>query len=90
MDIVTKSTRKPPTRRGSRKGIPNKVTADIKSMVLGALSAMGGQRYLEEQAEANATAFMGLLGKILPTQITGAGAGGEHVVITKIELVALK
>ncbi|MBV8800984.1 MAG: hypothetical protein JO208_14405 [Alphaproteobacteria bacterium] len=36
-------------------------------MILGALSALGGQRWLEEQAGKNPVAFMTLLGKVLPT-----------------------
>ncbi|MDX9893866.1 MAG: hypothetical protein RBS34_00370 [Desulfofustis sp.] len=56
---------------GRKKGVPNKITGDIKAMVLGALDAKGGQAYLERQADENPVAFMGLLGKILPTQITG-------------------
>lgn len=64
---------KPPDKAGPGrpKGSRNKITMDIKAMVIGALSAKGGQKYLEQQAEANPQAFMTLLGKILPTQITG-------------------
>jgi hypothetical protein len=60
---------------GSRKGVPNKITADIKAMIVGALSAKGGQTYLEKQADANPVAFMGLIGKVLPLQVTGEGGG---------------
>jgi hypothetical protein len=73
-DTVSKSAskRKPPPKGGSRKGIPNKVTADIKSMILGALHSAdpkGGQEYLKKQAQANPVAFMGLLGKVIPSEI---------------------
>lgn len=47
-------------------------------MILGALEAAdskGGQEYLRKQAIAQPVAFMTLLGKVLPTQITGAGGG---------------
>ena len=54
---------------GSRKGIPNVVTRDIRAMILGALSAGGGQRWLEVQMGANPVAFMTLVGKIIPQQI---------------------
>jgi len=38
---------KPGERRGGRKrGTPNKFTADVKAMILGALDAAGGQDYL--------------------------------------------
>lgn len=59
------------TGGGSRKGSPNKNTKAIKDMILGALDAKGGQAWLEEQMDANPTAFMTLLGKVLPTQIQG-------------------
>lgn len=56
---------------GRPKGAPNKLNSDIRGMILGALEAKGGQRYLELQAEANPVAFMGLLGKVLPTTLAG-------------------
>ena len=56
---------------GSRKGIPNKITADVRAMILAALDHVGGQDYLAEQATANPKAFMSLLGRLIPTQVTG-------------------
>lgn len=67
------------TGGGSRKGKPNKATADIKAMIVGALNASGGQAYLKRQASKNPVAFMGLLGKVLPMQVTGE-AGGPLVI----------
>lgn len=58
-------------RGGSRKGIPNKVTKELKDMILGALNAVGGQKYLARQAEENPNAFMSLLGKVLPMKLAG-------------------
>lgn len=58
---------------GKPKGAANKVTADLKAMILGALHSHpdgGGQGYLEEQMKANPTAFMTLLGKVLPTTLS--------------------
>lgn len=54
-------------------GVPNKVTADLKAMILGALHAHpdgGGQGYLEQQMQVNPAAFMTLLGKVLPTTLS--------------------
>lgn len=59
---------------GRPKGLQNKVTKDIKAMILGALEAKGGQAWLEEQMEANPTAFMTLLGKIVPTKTEISGS----------------
>jgi hypothetical protein len=57
------------TGGGSRKGVPNKLTADVKEMILGALDAAGGLDYLTRQAKKNPTAFLSLLGRVLPRQI---------------------
>lgn len=57
--------------KGRPKGVPNKATSAVKEMVLQALKNKGGVKYLELQAEQNATAFMALVGKIIPTQIAG-------------------
>jgi len=57
---------------GRKKGVPNKLSSTVKEMVLGALSEAGGQSYLVEQSKSNPTAFMTLVGKVLPTEITGA------------------
>lgn len=52
---------KPGERRGGRKkGTPNKITATLKDMILGALDDAGGQKYLKEQAKENPGPFMTL------------------------------
>ena len=56
---------------GSRKGKPNKIGADVRAMALAALDRAGGVDYLHEQANANPKAFLTLIGRIIPTQITG-------------------
>jgi hypothetical protein len=70
-----KGTRPPAAEKGRPTGARNKLTRDVKEMILGALSAVGGQRWLEEQAKANPIAFMTLLGKVLPLQVSGEGGG---------------
>lgn len=49
--------------------MPNKVTADVRAMILAALDEAGGVSYFVEQARANPVAFMSLLGKMIPTKI---------------------
>ena len=51
---------------GRQKGQPNKITAELKDLILGALSELGGREYLVEQGRANPAAFMTLVGKVLP------------------------
>lgn len=65
--------------KGRPRGVPNKTTGAIKDMILQALDRKGGVDYLVEQADENPVAFMGLLGKVMPTQLEGPGANGEHL-----------
>lgn len=74
---------------GRQKGSLNKTTAQLKDMVLEALAESGGVEYLKQTAIDHPAAFMTLLGKVLPLQVTGAN-GGPLNVVSKIELVALK
>jgi hypothetical protein len=61
---------RPGERRGGRqKGTPNKVTGELKAMILGALGDVGGQAYLAQQARANPGPFLSLVGKVLPLQM---------------------
>ena len=76
-----KGTRPPAAGKGRPRGARNKITADVKAMILGALSAKGGQSYLEQQAEQNPVAFMALLGKVLPMQIAGDPAGPLQITL---------
>jgi len=77
------TTRKPPNSGGSRLGKPNKVTKALKEMILGALDAKGGEDWLIKQMDENPSAFLTLLGKVLPTTLTGDltinGALGEAI-----------
>src|SRR4051794_6393830 len=62
----------PGVRLGGRsKGTPNRLSADLKEMILGALADVGGRDYLAARAIDTPVAFMTLLGKILPMQLTG-------------------
>jgi hypothetical protein len=56
---------------GSRKGIPNKLGNDVREMLRTALDQAGGVDYLVAQAHDNPKAFMALVGKLIPQQLTG-------------------
>src|SRR3954465_2174604 len=56
---------------GRKKGVPNKLNADLKAMILGALNDAGGQAYLARQAIESPGPFLTLIGKVLPLQVTG-------------------
>ena len=80
MDKVPKTAKRVPPKGGSRKGKPNKVTKELKEMILNALDKAGGEDYLIEQAEKSPAAFMTLIGKVLPMQVTGSDGGA--IVVT--------
>ena len=59
---------------GRKKGTPNKTTALLKDAILKAATDAGDgdlSAYLLQQANGNPTAFLTLLGKVLPMQVGG-------------------
>jgi len=60
---------------GRPAGVPNRTTTVIRDLITGALDKAGGMDYLVKQAEQNPVAFMALVGKVLPLQVTGANGG---------------
>ena len=67
-------------------GRPNKLTANVKGMILAALDKAGAEDYLLKQANENPSAFMTLLGKVLPLQVAGAENGPIEInVITGVQ-----
>lgn len=75
------------TGGGSRKGVPNRLTADVKGMILQALDEAGGKDYLLAQAHGNPNAFLTLVGKVLPKEMTGKD--GEPLFPKAIQLVGV-
>ena len=67
---------------GRQKGTPNKATKQLKDMILGALDDAGGQQYLLTQAHDNPTAFMQLVGKVLPNELKAQVEGVIEFIIT--------
>ena len=57
---------------GRPKGAQNKITREIKEMVVAALDEAGGIEYLVTQSRDNPTAFLTLVGKVLPLQVAGS------------------
>ena len=62
---------------GRQKGTPNKIHAELKDMILQAFEKVGGVDYLAEQALVSPTAFLTLLGKVLPMTISGTAEDGS-------------
>lgn len=74
--------RKPPAAgKGRPKGATNKLTRDVKAMILTALDGAGGAAYLQERAEdpRTASAFLTLVGKVLPLQVVGGDESSDPI-----------
>lgn len=70
--------------KGRPKGSKNKITADVKAAILQAFDKVGGADYLARQAEENPQAFMTLVGKVMPTQVSNAdGDEGFRIVVER-------
>lgn len=89
-DTVPKTAGRPQPKGGSRKGIPNKATAQLKDMILKALDGAGGVEYLERRANdpRTAAAFLGLVGKVLPMTVAGDPDNPVRQIV-RVELVAM-
>lgn len=79
---------KPPAAgKGRPKGSSNKLTKTIKEAIEASFDKVGGAKYLEEMAIKQPVAYMTLLGKVLPTQVTGEDGGPVKVQTIKREFV---
>jgi len=65
---------------GKPKGAKDKSTRGIRGMILQALSNVGGVKYLEQQAKDQPVAFLSLVGKVLPLDVTSSDGSMRPVV----------
>jgi len=79
-DADTKFKKGQKSGPGRPKGVTNKVTKELKEMILDALSEAGGVDYLVSKANdpRTAAAFIGLIGKVLPMTVQGPNPDGSH------------
>mgnify|MGYP003330179763 FL=1 len=75
---------KPPNAgKGRVKGVPNKLTGEVRAMVVKALDRAGGADYLLQQAQVNPTAFLTLVGKLMPTKVEGDADAPVTIVVKR-------
>ena len=89
---IQESTRKrlpPNAGKGRKKGVPNKINHSIKEMIVQALETAGGTAYIARQAEENPTAFLSLLGRLVPAEVR-AELSGAFTVETSFDEVMAK
>ena len=55
--------------RGRPRGSKNKLPLELRALVAQALEQAGGVDYLVRQAQCNPTAFLTLVGKLLPARL---------------------
>ena len=71
-----------PKTGGRKPGSQNKATAEIKEIIREALEEAhecGAKEYLKKQAKDNPTAFMTLIGKIIPADVNAKIEGNFTV-----------
>ena len=79
---------------GRSKGTPNKTTALLKDAILRAADALGEDMqgkgkligYCKFLAKTEPKAFAGLLGRVMPLQVTGEDGGPLSVVVKQFTL----
>lgn len=80
------AVRKPPNAgKGRPKGASNKTTKAIKDAITEAFEKAGGVDYLVTLAKEDPRTFCALVGKVIPLQVEGTGAGGEIIFKTVYE-----
>lgn len=78
-----------PKLGGRKKGTPNKITTDLKQAIVNALDRAGGkgggEDYFLRSARRQPRAFLGLVGKCIPTQVTGKDGGPIELLLQKAQ-----
>lgn len=70
---------------GIKKGTPRKETQLLTEMIDGALSELGGMTWLVQQGKENPVAFMSLIGKRLPRDLTIGGNINQPLVVEIVQ-----
>lgn len=71
---------------GRPKGSKNKVTKAFKDAVLETFVALGGVPALTKWARRQPTDFYKIAARLIPHEVVGPGAGGEHIAKLIVEL----
>lgn len=74
---------------GRKKGVPNKITADMHAVIHNAFAKLGGVDYLVQVGREDPRTFCALLAKTVPTQITGTLTVRQAATMSDDELAAI-
>ena len=75
MDKIRSITPRGRAGKGRPPGAQNRTTRTMKTMLLGALSDLGGQQWLVGQARENPVEFLRLLARLIPPAKEESDAG---------------
>ena len=72
----------PNAGKGRKRGSLNKTTRTLKEALLASFNTLGGEKWLIRLAESDPKAYVGLLGRIIPSEINGqVRAISENLVV---------
>lgn len=71
----------PNAGKGRPKGVPNKITTDMRAAMVEAFDENGGVAYLSKLAKKNPALFVHMLAKLIPTEVKGAITGSINYII---------
>lgn len=74
------ATQRPKTGAGRAKGVGNKVSRDIKEMLLDALVELGGSDWFKKlgKSQKHKSTLAGLLKGVIPIQVAGSGGSTDE------------
>lgn len=72
--------------KGRKKGSPNKVTRAFKEAVLAAFQQLEGVDGLVAWGRKNRTEFYKIAARLIPHEVVGPGANGEHLIKTIVHV----
>ena len=73
---------------GRAMGVRNKVTVGAVANIMEVFRMLGGNNGFAEWATENKTEFYKHYAKLVPLQVNGAGADGEHISKIVVEFVS--
>jgi hypothetical protein len=66
--------------KGRPRGVPNRLSGELREMILESLHAAGGVAYLSRMADEQPAAYLSLLAKLLPLEASLDAGPGQFVV----------
>lgn len=81
---------KPGERRGGRqKGTPNKLTTTVRQAIIESFNELGGKDWLKKLAKSDRKTYATLLGKAMPTEVSGPDGAPIALAVTGLDLSSL-